>query len=187
MLNDLVNQFQQQSTKTINSLKEDLKSIRTGRANPALIENLVVETYQGQSKLRLFELATISTDGASSLVVAPFDPSTIIDIEKAILKSPLGISPQTQGGRIIVRLPSLSTEQREKLAKLLGQKVEEKKVTVRNNRDEVRKKIRLSFEAKELTEDDKYRLEKEVDNLTQKLMEEIENVKESKEKEIAEV
>jgi len=187
MSNDLVEQFQQHSSKTVNSLKEDLKSIRTGRANPALVENLVVDAYGGQSKLKLFELSTISTEGPSALVVVPFDPSTIIDIEKAILKSPLGISPQTQGGRIIIRLPSLSTEQREKLAKLLGQKTEEKKITIRNNRDEARKKIRLDFEAKEITEDDKYRLEKEIDNLAQKLMEEIQIIRENKEKEISEI
>lgn len=187
MSNDLVDQFQQQSAKTINSLKEDLKTIRTGRANPALVENLIVDAYGGQSKLRLFELSTISTEGPSALVVIPFDPSTIGDIEKAILKSPLGVSPQTQGNRIIVRLPSLSTEQREKLAKLLRQKIEEKKITIRNNRDEARKKVRLAFEAKEITEDDKYRLEKEVDNLTQRLMEEIQNIKEIKEREITEV
>jgi len=179
--------FKQETDKVILSLKEDLKTIRTGRASPALVENLVVEAYAGQSKLRLFELATITVEGPAALVIIPFDPSTVVDIEKAILKSPLGISPQTQGNRIIVRLPSLSGEQREKLAKLLSQKIEEKKVVIRGFRDEARKKIKLTMEAKDISKDEKFRLEKEIDNLTQKYMEEIQTIKESKEKEIIEI
>jgi len=187
MFNDFFEQFKQQSTKTLALLKEELKTIRTGRANPALVENLTVEAYGGQSKLRLFELATISTEGPTALLIVPFDPSIIMDIEKAILKSPLGLSPRTQGNHIIIQLPSLSTEQREKLIKLLGQKIEEKKIVIRNLRDETRKKIKNSFEAKDISEDEKYRLEKEIDNLTQNLMTEIEIIKENKEKEISEV
>lgn len=179
--------FKQQTDKVILSLREDLKAIRTGRANPALVENLVVEAYAGQSKLRLFELATITAEGPAALVIVPFDLSIVSDIEKAILKSPLGISPQTQGNRIIVRLPSLSSEQREKLAKLLSQKIEEKKVVIRGFRDEARKKIKSAMEAKDISEDEKFRLEKEVDNLTQKYMEEIQTIKENKEKEIIEI
>ncbi len=187
MRHEIIDEFDKQTLKTITSLKEELKSIRTGRANPALVENLIVETYGGQTRLKLFELATISTDGPSALIVMPFDPSTIVDIEKAILKSPLGISPQTQANRIIIRLPSLSTEQREKIIKLLGQTVEEKKVIVRNLRDEARKKIRIAFDSKEITEDDKFRLEKELDNLTQKKLEEIQAIREIKEDEILEI
>ncbi|PJC81853.1 ribosome recycling factor [Candidatus Roizmanbacteria bacterium CG_4_8_14_3_um_filter_36_10] len=184
---DLISQFQTNCQKVIAFLKEDLKSIHTGRANPALVENLVVEAYSGQSKLKLFELATITTEGPAILVVIPFDPSIIKDVEKAILKSPLNITPQTQGNRIVLRLSALSTEQREKLIKFISQKVEEKKTSIRNFRDEVRKKIKNSFEAKETTEDEKFRLEKEIDKLTQKYTKEVEIIKENKEKEIAEI
>ena len=184
---DIISTFGQQANKTIQSLKEDLKSIRTGRASPSLVENLSVETYGGQTKLRLLELATITTDGPSALTILPFDPSVIQDIEKAILKSPLGLTPAVQGSKIIIRIPSLNSEQREKYIKIVGEKVEEKKVTIRNQRDNARKIIKTSFEKKEMGEDEKYRLEKEVDNQTTKFMEEINIIKESKENEIREV
>lgn len=179
--------FSQQANKTIQSLIEDLKSIRTGRASPSLVENLSVETYGGQTKLRLLELATIMTDGPSSISIIPFDPSIIQDIEKAILKSPLGLTPSVQGSKIIIRIPSLDSEQREKYIKIVGEKVEEKKVTIRNHRDNARKIVKTSFEKKEMGEDEKYRLEKEIDTKAAKFMEDINNIREAKENEIREV
>lgn len=173
--------------KVIAALKEDLKTIRTGRASPALVENLVIETYGGQTKLKLVELASIVTEGASTLVVQPFDPTTTVDIEKAILKSPLGLSPAVQGNRLLIRIPALSQEQREKMIKLVGQKIEEKKVHIRNLRDEERKKIKSEFEAKTITEDDKYRIEKDIDSQTQNYMTDIQAIKDNKEAEIREV
>jgi ribosome recycling factor len=184
---ELIASFEKQLQHVTESLKEDLKSFRTGRANPSLIEQIVVETYGGSTKLRLLELATITTDGPSALLIMPFDPSTVADIERAILKSPLGLSPQVQGQKIIIRIPALSEEQREKYVKLVSQKVEEKKGVVRNHRDDVRKKIKAMFDTKELTEDDKYRLEKEIDTMTQKINTEFAAIKEAKEKDIREV
>lgn len=186
-MNPYLDSFKQQVAKVLDQLKEELKSIRTGRATPALVENLMVKAYGGQTTLKLLELATITTDGPSVLTVAPFDPSTVQEIEKAILSSSLGFSPQTQGTTIIVRIPPLSQEQREKILKLIGQMIEEKKVHIRNNRDEVRKKIRHSLELKEITEDTKFRTEKEIDALTQQSMETIQNIKEQKEEEIMQV
>ncbi|MFN4213000.1 MAG: ribosome-recycling factor [Microgenomates group bacterium] len=184
---DLLAQFQQQSAKTIESLKEELKSFRTGRATPSLVENIIVETYGGTSKLRLMELATIITEGPQILSIIPFDPSVLVDIEKAILKSSLGITPQTQAGKILLKLPPLSQEQREKLIKLIGQTVENKKQIIRNLRDYIRKNIKGKFERKEMSDDQKYQLEKEIDQETQKFLQEIQKIKESKEKEILEI
>ena len=182
-----LNSFKSNLHLTISALKEELRSIRTGRANPAMVEDIIIDAYESTTKLKLKELATITTDGASALLIAPFDPSTIIDIEKGILKSPLGITPQTQGSRITIRIPPMSQEQREKYIKLVGQMIEEKRSIVRNHRDDVRKKIREEFENKNLTEDDKYRLEKEIDTLTQKANEDIASVKASKDSEIQQV
>lgn len=180
-------QFKSNLQQTVAALKEELKGIRTGRANPAMVEDLVVETYGGSTTLRLRELATITTDGATALLIAPFDPSTIQDIEKAILKSPLGVSPQTQGTRITVRIPPMSQEQRDKYVKLVGQMVEEKRAIVRNHRDDIRKGIKDDFEKKNITEDDKYRVEKEIDTLTQKANEDLAAVKSAKDAELQEV
>jgi len=183
-MEDFLNQFKDQSQPIINALKEQIKTIRTGRASPAIVENILVETYGGQSKLKLYELATISTEGPSIIIIIPFDPSTTSDIEKAILKSPINLSPQTQGNRIIIHLPPLSTEQREKFIKLLNQTVEEKRNNIRNLRDEIRKKIRQKFQEKQITEDIKFRLEKEIDNQSQKINQIIEEIKKKKAEEI---
>lgn len=186
-MDPLTSDFQTNLTNVISRLKEDLKTIRTGRASSGLLENLMVETYGGQTKLRLMELSTIMTAGPSLITISPFDSSTIQDIERAILKSPLGFSPQVQGNKINVIVPSLSAEQREKFSKLIGQNVEEKRVMMRNMRDDARKKIKNMFEKKELTEDQKFRLEKEIDTINQKFMLEVQTIKESKEKEVMEV
>lgn len=184
---DFITEFKTSSQKTIDFLKEDLKSIRTGHASASLVENIIVETYGGSAKLRLLELSTIATEGPTTLVITPYDPSVTQDIEKAILKSPLGISPAVQGNRIVIRIPSLSTEQREKFIKIVGEKIEEKKVQVRNHRDNSRKNIKTKFENKEITEDEKFRLEKEIDNETVKFMDQINLIKENKIIEIKEV
>jgi ribosome recycling factor len=97
------------------------------------------------------------------------------------------LTPATQGTKIIIRIPSLNTEQREKYIKVVREKIEEKKVTIRNHRDDSRRIIKSSFEKKEMNEDEKYRLEKEIDTQSTKFMEEINVIKESKEKEIMEV
>jgi len=184
---DFINNFKTQTQKIIDLLKEDLRSIRTGRANPSLVENLVVETYSGSAKLKLLELSTITTNGPTELLISPFDPNIISDIEKAILKSPLGINPITQGQKIILRIPPLSSEQRDKFVKLVSKKIEERKNQIRSIRDQLRKSIKNSFEKKEITEDEKFRLEKEIDNITSQLMIEINNIKEKKEIEIKQV
>lgn len=184
---DPISDFKQQASKTVEILKEALKSFRTGRVSPSLVENLIVETYGGQTKLRLMELSIITTEGPQTLSIVPFDSSVISDIEKAILKSPLGITPITQGSRILLKIPSLSQEQREKILKLVNQTVETKKQMVRSFRDEARKSIKTGFEKKEISEDEKFRLEKEIDNLTQKYMEEIEVIKQSKSRQVMEI
>ncbi len=180
-------EFKNNTEKTVALLREDLKMIRTGRATPALVESLQIETYGGQAKLKLVELASITTEGPAAIVIVPFDVNTVQDIERAILKSTLGLSPQTQGNRIVVKVPSLSQEQREKIVKFVGQKVEEKRQIVRNHRDEARRKLRNMLENKEINEDVKFRTEKEIDNIAHENMEEIQMLKESKEREIHEV
>ncbi len=184
---DPTQEFKQQSQKVIEGLKEDLKTIRTGRATPSLVENIIVDTYGGQSKLKILELASIMTDGPSALTITPFDPSVLGDIEKAILKSPLGINPIVQGNNITLRVPPLSSEQREKYIKIAAVNIEERKGMIRNLRDNARKTIKTSLENKEITEDDKYRQEKEIDTISQTFMEDIESIKEKKEAEVREV
>ena len=183
-MDQILSDFEKSCGSVLIHLKEDLGAIRTGKANPGIIENLPVETYGGQAKLRLMELSTITTAGPSLLMVAPFDPSTTKDIERAILKSPLGLSPRPDGTKLMITIPSLNEEQRQKMTKLVGQKAEERKVMIRNKRDEARKKIRNDFEAKNISEDQKFRLEKELDQLSQEFTEKIQEIREKKDQEI---
>ncbi|HNQ31177.1 MAG TPA: ribosome-recycling factor [Candidatus Woesebacteria bacterium] len=171
----------------VNALKEELKAVRTSHASPALLENIEVEAYGGAMKMKLMELATITNEGPTTLAIIPFDPTLTQDIEKAIRKSPLGLSPTTQTSKILIMVPSLSTEQRAKYVKLVNEMAEKSRTSVRGNRDDARKKIRNAFEAKELSEDEKYRLEKQVDEETQKVNEQLQIVREKKEKEITTV
>ena len=152
-----------------------------------MFENLVVEKYGEQTKLKLQELATIGHEGPTLIVITPFDPSTSQDIEKAILKSPFGFTPAPQGNRILLKVPPLSEEQRNKFVKAVNQIIEEKKNTLRNFRDEARKNVKTRFERKEITEDDKFRLEKDIDTLSQSFMDQIAQLKEQKEADIMQV
>jgi len=164
----------------VEKLKENLKSIRTSLVSPALVENITIETYGGQTKLKLLELAAITNAGPQTLVIAPFDPSTIKDIEKALISSNLGTSPTVQNNQIFLKFPPLSQEQREKLAKIVNQIVEESRKKIRALRDDFRRLIKAYFEKKEITEDEKFRKEKELDIETQKINEIIEAIKNKK-------
>lgn len=162
-------------------------SIRTGKASPSLLESLTVLTYGGTTKLKVQELATVSTTGPSSLLINPFDPSTVQDIEKAILSSPLGLTPRVDGKTIHVTIPALSEDQRLKYQKMVAVKIEESKNTLRVARDDARKHVKQQFEDKEVTEDEKFGAEKEIDKITQEYTTRLEELKEKKDRELMEV
>ncbi|MEI6533075.1 MAG: ribosome-recycling factor [Candidatus Roizmanbacteria bacterium] len=186
-MNPLVSDFKQSCQRIIAQMKEDLKTIRTGRASASMVEGMIVEAYGGSTKLKLMEMAAITTEGSSLIVIQPFDPATSTEIEKAIQKSPLGLSPSPQGTRILVKIPPLSQEQREKMMKMVSQMIEDKKGMTRNERDNARKKIKAQFDAKDLTEDQKYKLEKDIDTTIQGINDEIQKIKDLKETELMEV
>lgn len=183
-MEDILKEFENSASSAVNTLKEELKGIRTGRANPGMIENMIVETYGGTTKLKLLEIASINNEGNTALVVTPFDPSTSKDIEKAIMTSPIGINPQIDGHKIILRIPPLSEEQRVKYTKLVSQMTEDFKNKIRYFRDDARKKLSRSFDNKELTEDEKFRNEKTIDTRTTSLNLELQSIREAKEVEI---
>lgn len=182
-MDNIISDFKQRSERAIDALKEDLKTIRTGRATPALVEGLIVEAYGG-TQMKLREVATLATDGPQALIVAPFDPSILQDIERSIQKSSMGFSAATQGTRIRLTIPPLSQEQREKLLKVVSQKIEEKRESVRIGRDEGRRRVRTMLEKKELSEDHKFRIERELDTAAQAFSQRILEIKEAKETEI---
>lgn len=177
-------EFSSQSQRATAQLSEELRQIRTGKASPSLVEDLEVLAYGGQMKMRLKELASIATDGPSAILIDPFDISTVQDIEKAFLTSPLQLSPRVEGKMIRIITPPLTTEQREKFVKLVNQKVEDTKNNIRYYRDHARKSIKTLVDDKILTEDDKFRAEKNIDTKTKEFSDALDELKKKKQEEI---
>lgn len=170
--------FQSNMKKVLEHFDHELAAIRTGRANPAIIEDLAVEAYGAVSPLK--QLAMISAPDATSLTIEPWDKGIIKDIEKALQVSQLGLTPSNEGTRIRLRFPALTEERRGELVKMIKSKLEEAKIRVRNERVDALKRL----EKDELSEDEEAGVEKEI----QKSVDEINKIlierADKKEKEI---
>lgn len=180
-------QVKDKMVKAMQVISEDLGTIRTGRATPALVENLVISAYDNTQHLRLKEMATITTEGPRMLIIAPFDVSIIRDIEKSINTANSGLSGSVDGNMIRISIPALTDERRQEYIKLAHAKLEGGRVMVRQVRHEAMAQLKHKFEAKELGEDEKRNLEKEIQEYTDDFMGEIEVLRENKEKELREI
>jgi ribosome recycling factor len=169
----------------VTALEESLATIRTGRASPALVEKLAVDYYGMPTPL--MQLASISAPEPRILMIKPFDPSTLKTIEKAILASDLGLTPNNDGKVIRLNLPPLTEERRRDLVKLMHARLEEARVAVRNIRRDLVKELREYEHEKLISEDDLSLGEEDLQKLTDKMIAQIEHVGEHKQKEIMEV
>jgi ribosome recycling factor len=185
MIKDILKDAESRMKGAISSLEEDLGGIRTGRANPGLIEKLPVEYYGMETPL--LQLASISVPEARALMIRPFDPSTLKAIEKAILASELGLTPNNDGKVIRLNLPALTEERRRDLVKLVHTRLEESRIAIRNIRRDALKDMRDFEKEKMISEDDLKVGEEEIQKLTDRLIEEVDKVGEHKQKEIMEV
>lgn len=179
--------LKQKMQKALQVLMEDLATIRTGRASSALVENVVITAYDGTQHLKVKELATITTDGARMIIIAPFDPSVVSDIEKGINSANLGYTAAPDGNILRISIPPLTAQRRDEYIKLAHIKIEGGRVMVRQIRRDVMSDLKRQFEAKELSEDDKKHFEKEIQLVTDELMAEIEALKKKKEDELTQV
>ena len=173
--------------KVLDLVLSDIGSIRTGRATPALVEKLEVAVYGGAQKLRVQELATISAPDTQTLVVDPWDKSIIGEIAKGILSANVGMNPSIDGDIIRISFPPLTTEDREKYVKLLSTKLEGAKVMIRQIRGDAMHEIKKEFEAKEITEDEKFSQEKSLQGLTDEMIGKIEEMGERKKEELLQI
>lgn len=183
----LIVSLKQKMLKAISVLQEDLSTIRTGRASSALVENVLISAYEGTQHLRLKEMATITTDGPKSIVISPFDPTVISDIERGINIANLGFSAVVDGSIVRITLPSLTAERRDEFIKLAHTKLEGGRVMIRQIRHEAMIDLKRQFEGKLLSEDDKKRLEKDIQTVTDEFMGEVEILREKKDKELSEI
>ena len=185
MLSDVYQETEDRMEKAINALIQELNTIRTGRANPSLVELLPIEYYGTQTALQ--ELASISVPESRSLLIRPYDPSSLKIIETAILTSDLGLTPNNDGENIRLILPTPTEERRLELVKIVGIKAEEARISIRNIRRESIRNLRDFEEEKVITEDDQHRGEEKVQEITNDFTEKIDGVCDRKEKEIMEV
>lgn len=169
--------------KILDLLRQDLGTVRTGRAAPSLVENIVISAYAGTAKLKVMELATISSSDTQTLLVAPFDGSIIGEIQKGIQEAQTGLNPVIDGQVIRISIPPLSEERRQELIKLMRQKLENAKIMVRQARHEALDDIKKQ----ELPEDEEERLEKEVQKLADSASEQIEDLGKQKEEELMQI
>jgi ribosome recycling factor len=170
----LVTETKQKMTKTVEFLQDELKGLRTGRASTGLVENLKVEYYGSPTPLK--QVAALAAPEADMIVIKPFDPSSIGEIEKAIKNSDLSLAPQVDGKVIRLKIPALSEERRRQLvaqAKKLG---EDAKVTVRNIRRDAIKVLEKNEKDKVVTEDDLEKGKKHIDDLTKELTDKVDGI-----------
>ena len=170
--------------KAITVLGNNLSGIRTGRANPGLVDSLKVEVYGSQTPLK--QLASIGTPEPQQIMIRPYDPSTIKEIEKAIVAADLGLNPQNDGRVIRLNVPPLSTEVRKKMVSRIKELAEETKVSIRNIRRDANKAIDQAQKNKELTEDDRDKLKESVQDLTKSHEKQADEMAKGRESEVLE-
>ena len=178
-------EFEAKMKKTSELLSTSFASVRAGRANAAVLDQIQVEYYGTPTAIQ--GIATISTPDPRSLLIQPWDASTLKAIEKAILASDLGINPQNDGRSIRLVFPQLTEERRKELAKQVRKYAEDAKVAIRNIRRDAMDKFKAQKKASEITEDDFKIAEKDMQKLTDDWIKEIDKIAEKKEKELFEI
>ncbi len=173
-----------QMAKAVEFLKHEVRAVRTGRAHPGLIEHLKIEVASYGSTMELRELATVSVPDPGTLLVKPFDPGTLKDIERGIQTSDLGISPQNDGKAVRLPIPALSGERRQQLVLQVKKMAEAQKVVIRNARRDGNKAADIAEKAKEFSEDVSKDVKDAIQRLTKKYEDEIEAVLSAKTKEM---
>jgi len=182
-----LDEVRQKMRSVLEVLKNDLITIRTGRATPSLVEHLVVNVYGGTQRLRIMELATIVTTDTQTLLITPFDASIITEIQKGIMALNVGFTPVVDGQAIRISIPPLSQERRIELIKLMKQKLENGRIQVRQVRHEAMNVVKKQFIDKEISKDELTRLEKEIQKATDDIMAGIEAMRERKEEELMQI
>lgn len=185
MIQETLTSAQEQMERTIEATREDFASVRTGRANPGLYSKVMVDYYGSFTPLQ--QLASFTTTDARTLLITPFDVSALRNIEKALSDSEVGANPSNDGKVIRVVMPELTAERRKEYVKLVKNKAEEHKVAVRNARRKAKEAIDKLVKDKEIGEDEGARGEKDLDALTKKHTDLIEEMAKKKEAELLEV
>lgn len=173
---------QEEFVKAIEHFQKEISSLRTGRANPALLDNILVDAYDSKSPLS--GLASVSVPDARSIIVSPWDKTVLKNIEKAIIEANLGLSVTNEGDKIRAIVPLMTEENRKDLVKNLNEKMEKARVSIRQIREVVKEAIENASKNKEIGEDDKFRAIKELDEEVNKRNDLIREIRDKKERDI---
>lgn len=185
MLSEIMKDAESRMKKSIEVLRQDLATLRAGRATPALLDKIFVDYYGAPTPIN--QLSNISVPEPRMLVIQPYDKSVINEIEKAILKSDLGVNPSNDGSVIRIVIPQLTEERRKDLVKIVNKKGEEEKVAIRNIRRDANDRGKQLEKEKKVTEDELRKFLDDIQKITDKYVDEVAKVVERKEKEIMEV
>jgi ribosome recycling factor len=185
MIDELLQDAREHMDKSVDATRHKFGSVRTGRASTALLDRITVDYYGAQTPLK--QLATVSAPEARLLTVQPYDKSSIKGIEKAILESDIGLTPNNDGSIIRLQVPELTEERRKQLVKVVRGLAEEGKVAIRNIRRDVMHDLRELRDAGEAGSDDEHRAEEALQKLTDEKVKELDNLLKAKEEEILEV
>ena len=184
-MNELLKVTEEKMGKTISALEREYNSVRAGRANAAVLDRITVDYYGVPTPIQ--QMAAVSVPEARTLMIQPWDASTLREIEKAILTSDIGINPQNDGRVIRLMFPPLTEERRKTIVKDVRKIAEDSQVAVRNTRRDAMEKLKGLKKNNSITEDDEQNGEKKIQNLTDKYCKEVDNMSAAKEKEIMEI
>ena len=179
---DVIKDVETKMKKTVESTQREFSSVRTGRASTSLVENIRVDYYGAPTPLK--QVASVTTPDARLVMIQPWDKNALLDIEKAILKSEIGITPTNDGKAIRLSIPSLTDERRVELDKILKKTAEDGRVSLRTCRHSAIEHIRKLEKDKVITEDVRFNSQEEIQKLTDKYIKEIDTLLAAKEKEI---
>ena len=185
MIPDIMNEAEDKMKKTVEVLRKELASVRAGRANPGMLEKITVDYYGTPTPVN--QLANISVPEPRMLIIQPWDKTSMPAIEKAILKSDLGLTPNNDGVVIRLTIPQLTAERRTEIVKTVKKKAEENRVAIRNIRRELIDDIKKVEKDKIVSEDESKKGQEKAQKLTDKYIKEIDDVLDKKEKEVMEV
>ncbi len=185
MIDEVFASAEDRMKKSVHAEERDLSAIRTGRARPALVENLQVEYYGTPTALS--QVASIKVPDARLLVIEPWDRSVLGGIEKAILKSDIGLNPSNDGTVIRLSFPPLTQERRQELVKVVHKKVEDGKIALRNIRRDAHEELRAMEKRKEISEDEEKRATEQLQKLVDRYIQQMEQIGKAKESELMEI
>lgn len=185
MASEVIKDMENKMKQAVQAFSKDLATIRTGRANPSLLDGIFVDYYGMSTPLN--QLSNVSAPEARQLVITPYDKSSIGNIEKAIQKSDLGLSPSSDGNVIRINIPTLTEERRKELVKVVGKYAEDARIQIRNIRRDANDQLKKMEKNSDITEDDLKSLQDDVQKKTDHHTDEIDKLVDAKEKEMMEV